>query len=293
MYKEVAIDPECMKDFSYYSLIKMEFGFEKGRYISAVIKQWAREAYPHVKGSDMPPVRKKSITNFLNGLMKSRVHELFLLADYRRTIAWKDWIDWWSEQNQKHSFALTLSEGRVENSVDYMAVLEGAECWKIKPTLMLDRNPDEIVDVLEPLLKISSELTIIDLYFSFAENKTLVELLRRIQAVGAKISDFHLITAIETSDPSAVFEREYRSLVPESMNFRVTEVPQRYIHDRYFITNSGALKAGYGFKDGVEQGAPADKLSVNLASLEECDHVMRGVSEAYAEGKARVVFPLP
>ena len=68
MYKEVAFDPSCMSEIEYYYLVKQHFGFDRGRYISAKTRPWAREAMGHVQDSDLKPVRKKSVKNYLNKL---------------------------------------------------------------------------------------------------------------------------------------------------------------------------------------------------------------------------------
>jgi len=60
MYQEVAFDPKCLSEYHYYGLLKSEFGFEKGRYISAPIKEWVREAYKAVKTSPLIQPNKKS-----------------------------------------------------------------------------------------------------------------------------------------------------------------------------------------------------------------------------------------
>ncbi len=291
MYKEVAIDPQCLADFHYYSLIKMEFGFEKGRYISASLKQWAREAYPYVKNSNMPTVKKKSVKNFLNKLMKSRTHELFLLAGYRSGVEGNTWLDWWKKQSEIAKFAATISEQPIPNTIDYMSVIDGAESWKIKPSELLGRNPNEIVDIIEPLLRISKSLIIVDQYFSFATNKTLLELFKRLSRYDY-LGQFQLLTSVNTANPLAIYEGQYKHFKPVRLVFTLTEIPEKYIHDRYVISDVGALKAGYGFKEGAQQGAPSDTLSVNLLSIDEAQFIRESIEQAYVAGKARDVLTL-
>ncbi|TOL27686.1 hypothetical protein CGI00_23505, partial [Vibrio parahaemolyticus] len=66
MYKEVAFDPSCMGSMEYYGLVKQHFGYDHGRYISADIRSWAREAIQYVKTSGLQPVKQQSIKNYLN-----------------------------------------------------------------------------------------------------------------------------------------------------------------------------------------------------------------------------------
>ena len=58
MYKEVSFDPSCMGSMEYYGLVKQHFGYDHGRYISANIKAWAREAMKCAIAADLPPVKK-------------------------------------------------------------------------------------------------------------------------------------------------------------------------------------------------------------------------------------------
>lgn len=86
MYKEVAFDPSCLRSFEYYSLLKQQFGFDKGRYVAADRKAWAREAMCVVKQAGFTVVREQSIKNYLNKLARSRGWDEFLLAPDRKKI---------------------------------------------------------------------------------------------------------------------------------------------------------------------------------------------------------------
>ena len=292
MYKEVAIDPACLADFSYYGLIKTEFGFEKGRYISAVIKRWAREAYPFVKMSDMTTVRKKSVTNFLNKLVKSRSHELFCLAKSRRGIQQIEaWEDWWIKQSEVLAYPVTISARGYAGTIDHMAIINGNDSWKIKPTVQVERDPIKIIDIIEPLLRLGTRLQIVDQYFSFSSNNTLVELIQRLSLVDASIGSIHLVTSIKTANAEAVYD-EYKSIMPAGLHLKVTEIPEKYIHDRYFITEIGALKAGHGWKPGSRLGSPSDKLSVNISSVDELATIKQGLEDAYNNGTAIDIFEI-
>ena len=292
MYKEVAIDPACLEDFSYYHLIQMEIGFEKGRYISAAIKQWAREAYPFVKRSDMSTVKKKSVTNFLNKLVKSKSHELFCIAKSRRGIQQLGaWEDWWIKQSALLAYPVTLSNRGLPDTINYMSIVNGNDSWKIKPTVQVERDAIKIIDIIEPLLRLGKRLQIVDQYFSFSSNNTLIELIQRLSRVDTSIESIHLVTSIKTANAEAVYD-EYKSIMPAGLHLKVTEIPEKYIHDRYFITEIGALKAGHGWKAGPRQGSPSDKLSVNISSVDELATIKQGLEDAYDNGTAIDIFEI-
>ncbi|RLQ21563.1 hypothetical protein DWB85_12470 [Seongchinamella sediminis] len=289
MYKEVAINPECMGHEEYYFLLKRETGYEKGRYLVADMRVWAREAFYYAKESDMSPVKKKSVTNFLNKLAKNRSNEHFAMPGDRSGLSADCWLDWWLAQCSLREFSVTLSEDHREGTICHMEVIDGSDDWEIGPSLMLRRDSVAIVDALELLLNMSKELLIVDQYFSFSSNKTLIEMCGRLERCSS-LTSVHLVTAVKTADPGEVYAREYASLMPEGVSLRVTHVPDKYFHDRYMITDIGALKAGYGFKEGADQGAPSDILSVNLMSLEEVEFIRVSLKDAYEKKKAVDIF---
>ena len=78
MYKEVAIDPRCMADMEYYNLVKQHFGYDKGRYISAEVKVWTKEAMEYVKKSDLSDVKLQSVKNYLRNNFNIAANRLFV-----------------------------------------------------------------------------------------------------------------------------------------------------------------------------------------------------------------------
>ena len=290
MYREVAIDPSCLADFTYYVLIKTEFGFEKGRYVSAVVKRWANEAYPHVKSSDLPPVKKKSVTNFLNKLRKSGDGNIFKLARFRSSIDCDDWMQWWAKQNELSPFSVTLSDQALPSALSYIDVLSNAERWVVAPTELRDRKAEDIVGLIEPLLRVSSRLLIIDQYFSFANNNTLQALLEALGSDRCSIAELQIVTAINTKEPQNVFKNEHQALITTDVKITLTEMPLKFIHDRYFITDAGALKAGQGFKEGAEAGAPSDKVSISFCSTSEVEGTYAALKSGLEKNIIRDVF---
>ena len=289
MYKEVAINPECMAHEEYYFLIKRETGYEKGRYLVADIKAWADEAYPYVESSKMRTMKKKSVKNFLNKLKKSRKNEHFAMPGDRKGEHAVCWFDWWEHQCELRRFDATLCEDRRKGTICIDDVIESHVDWEIPPSTVLRRDSVEIVDLVESLLNISSKLLIVDQYFSFSHNPTLVELISRLRRCNS-LKSVHVVTSIKPDNPQHVYNNEYSGIMPSEVGLRVTLVPERYFHDRYLITDSGALKAGHGFKEQADQGAPSDNLSINLMSKAEVDLVQEGLKKAYDDEKATDIF---
>ena len=284
MYKEVAIDPSCMADYHYYALLKQAFGFEKGRYVSADRNEWANEAFQVVKKSDIQPVKKKSVTNFLNKLKKDKTREIFLLADLRKDIKVKPWNEWFKQQEGLRKFSLCLSESGGADFVNHDGILEDCIPWRLPPSVSIKREAKEIIATLEPLIYLSKELIIVDQYFRLSKNKTLDELLETLRV--CNVSKLTIVTGKETASLEQVFNREYKS--KNTVSFTWIKAPDKYFHDRYFISDVGAVKAGHGFMPEVVKGIHADDLNINLVSRDEAQGVRDSLDKVLASGKAVV-----
>ena len=70
----------------------------------------------------------------------------------------------------------------------------------------------------------------------------------------------------------------------------LTVVPQKFFHDRYLISNIGAIKAGHGFSEGVTQGAQADILSLNICSKHESNDVIQQLEKIISTKQATITY---
>jgi hypothetical protein len=285
MYQEVAFDPECFSEYHYYGLLKSEFGFEKGRYIVAPIRSWVREAVKAVKDSQqIKPIRKQTIKNFLNKMQKNRDVQLVLLPKYRKGISTDNWEEWCQQQVALSPFKSVISESLSE-SINYEDILEQNPNWVLSPTLQINKKACEIITVIEPLLNFGGEVTIVDQYFSLANNPVLDAVLRVIQN-NQSINTVRLVTSVNVKNPDQVFRNDYLNKYANLPKFEFIVAPGKFFHDRYVISGFGAIKSGHGFSEGVEQGAQADNLSISLCGKEEADGTLQWVDTVIEEGKA-------
>jgi len=285
MYQEVAFDPECLSEYHYYGLLKSEFGFEKGRYIVAPIKQWARDAFQAAKNSDqLKPVKKKSITNYLNKLQKSKVEHSLILPKYRALVNGDNWNDWCQKQIDVAPFNSIISES-FNNAISYDDLIDGDARWVISPTVQVRKNAAEIISVIKPLIALGGILTIVDQYFRLVDNEVLASILSEVNC-NDSIKAIKLVTSIETNNPIQVYNDTYAARYPNVPKFELIVSPERFFHDRYIISTLGSIKAGHGFSEGIEQGTQADLLSVSLCGNEEAKDTLIWVRKMVEEGKA-------
>lgn len=286
MYQEVALDPRCLSEFHYYGLLKERFGFESGRYVIAPVREWARDAFRAAKASDnLKPVRKKSITNFLNNLQRNKDQGFVLLPTDRTLIDADNWPDWCTQQVAFMPFNSVVSE-LLEGAIKYDDLIEGDVNWALSPTILINKTVAEISASMATLLRFGGELFIVDQYFRLADNSVLKAIFTQLQDCRS-INSITLVTSINTANPNRVFNREYVEAFEHLPKFSLVVAPERYFHDRYVISDKGAIKSGHGFSAGVVQGTQADMLSISLCGMDEATSTKQWVAKAIAEQKAK------
>jgi hypothetical protein len=290
MYKEVAFDPSCMSDNEYFNLVMQHFGFEKGRYISAETKSWAKEAMAHVKAAKLQAIKEKRVTNYLNKLGKStkngRLLLGFLLARDRQGIPSPCWQEWLDEQQKIRKFSYTVASAGCEDRIDIDQINDGCEQWKVPTSISVSRTPKDIVSALYPLLILSEQVTVIDQYFRLSRNPALVELFKAME--NTSVRSLRIVTSMETTDIHGVYDRDYRALNRSNIHFKWIKAPDKYFHDRYVITEAGAVRSGQGFMaDGIK-GAHSDLANINIIGENEASRTLTEVSQLIETGRASI-----
>lgn len=288
MYKEVAFDPSCMGSLEYYGLVRQHFGYDHGRYISADVKVWAKEAMQYVKQSALQPVKQKSIKNYLNKLVTSKRHDGFHLADDRIGVAEDLWVNWRNTQVGIRPFSFSVSESKEKDCISVDDINDGVDVWVTSRTISVERNANDIVDALLSLIEISNTITIIDQYFRLTKNSTLAELMSRCSDLG--IENITVVTSMETPSATQIYNREYKKINSSGMRFSWLKAPDKFFHDRYFITNVGAIRSGQGFMPDVKKGTHADMANLNIIGSGEVDRTLADLDSLRESGQLSEVL---
>ncbi len=289
MYKEIALDPACMADFEYYQLIKQDFGFDKGRYLVADIKTWAREAILAVKESNtLKPVREKSIKNFLNKLARAKEFEGFVLTKDRKGLTFSSWNEWWLQQKEIRDFDLTLSENYL-NTITIDEILDDVsnENWRVSPSKSVLRKTDEIVSSLLPLIQISEKVVLIDQYFRVDCNLVLESLFKILSEMNVR--EFTVVSALNNDNLARVYNEKYQSMTSESMKFSWVKAPDKFFHARFFITDKGAITSDYGFMEATEKGAHSDFAIFGRVGKDDSDRTLESLKMIIDDSRASSV----
>ncbi|MGP0150973.1 hypothetical protein [Pseudomonas oryzihabitans] len=287
MYKEVALNPSCLSGFEYYSLLKQQFGFDKGKYISADRRAWAQEAMIAVKQAGLSAIREQSIKNYLNKLPRSRERDEFLLAPDRQDVQSENWSSWLDSQARIRSFDFTISESAHNGAIDINAINNGHPGWSVPASLSVPRSAVAIVEAMGGLLRLSTEIILIDPYFRLSENQTLFELLRQLQRTSVR--SMCVVSTINSASPHQVYQREYLATNGRGVGFAWVVAPGQFFHDRYLLTDAGAVRAGHGFMSDVVKGVHADLLNLNLISVEEAERTKQSLKSLLEAGRASKV----
>jgi len=283
MYKEVAFDPSCMGSLEYYGLVRQHFGYDHGRYISADVKVWAKEAMQYVKQSALQPVKQKSIKNYLNKLATSKRHNEFHLAGDRKGVAEDLWVNWRNTQAGIRPFSFSVSESKEIDCISVDDINDGVDVWVTSRTISVERSANDIVDALFPLIEISNTITIIDQYFRLSKNSTLVELMSR--CADLDIENITVVTSMETPSAAQIYSREYKKINESGMRFSWLKAPDKFFHDRYFITDVGAIRSGHGFMPDVKKGTHADMANLNIIGSVEVERTLADLDSLCKNGQ--------
>lgn len=291
MYKEVAVDPACMADDACFFALREQFGFEKGRYLIADGRRWLHDAMVAVKGAqsrhELKPVRAKTIKEWINKSGRKvapKDRQLLLPSDRLLTPEMITWNDWWQGQQAIRSFDVSVMLTSDPPQVFDFTQLSEAPGWQVPPSYSVDRTAISIVAALEPLLRISKEIWLVDNYFNLGSNKVLVELIRTANQTGC--THLKIVTACDCASVENVWNKEYRSLITGELKCRWLKIPDKYFHDRYLISDVGAIKAGHGFSAEVSKGTAADKLNLGYCAFDEALSIRQQVETLIDDGRA-------
>lgn len=288
MYKEVAIDPACMASIEYYNLLKQHFGYDQGRYVSADVRSWTKEAIEHVKVSGIQPVKEKSIKNYLNKLSRSKSSKEFHLTEDRKKIKGEDWNNWLNNQQDLRPYSITISESADLSSTTISDINDGCEAWEIKSSISVIKDGKAIVEAVAPLIEISENITLVDQHFRLTSNKTLLNLIQHLNSCSFK--KLVIVTAMDSPDAMNVFTREYGEKKQNDFEIIWFKAPDKFFHDRYIISEVGAMRSGHGFMADVEKGIHADQANLNIISKEEAERTLSDFEALKEKGEVMELF---
>ncbi|KZZ00105.1 hypothetical protein A3746_18045, partial [Oleibacter sp. HI0075] len=211
--------------------------------------------------NEIKPVMAQTIKNWLNKAsrkVKVKDRQILLPVNRQANSEMLAWNDWWVGQQAIRSFDVSVTPSSNPPQFHEFTELSTLDSWKVSPSYSVDRTATAIVAAIEPLLRISKEVMLVDNFFNLGSNAVLAELIRA--AVQAGCTQLTIVTGCDCVSPDRVWAHEYQSLASDDFQCKWLKVPDRFFHDRYLITDTGAITAGHGFSAGLQKGTAADKL---------------------------------
>lgn len=179
---------------------------------------------------------------------------------------------------------MTISEPARENSLDIDAINNGQPEWGVPVSLSVSRTAESIVGAVRSLLRLSTEVILIDPYFRLSGNQAFSELVIALQ--DTLVRSVCIVSTINARDPQRVYEREYRTVNGKGVALEWVVAPDQYFHDRYLLTDVGAIRAGHGFMSDVAKGTHSDQLNLNLIGTDEARRTFDALQNLLGEGRA-------
>jgi len=262
MIFEYAVDPALFSNFNDCRIIFDNFSQEQGRLIAGSPKNWKRQVLENIKKGEIQPVRKKSIKNKLQKLLKEYVINNRNLSSWDAESSWLENI---AKENNIIPYAAVLTEQKQLNPIEsYEAsslFLDAPECWNEHTQISVVRKAKDIVDVIEPLLLLSQNIVIIDRYFKVGESQSdnvLKEIIKRankycfgkgINKITIHVSDYRDIQRSLRDD-------SFQECLPIGFKVLIYSWPDSIIwHDRFLITDVAGFEFGHGLSE-MRPGLP-------------------------------------
>ena len=261
MIYEYALEPVLLNSWKDFRHFTEKFGFLQGRLISCYPKRWKRMVIESL--SEKGPDRTKIVERL------KKLDDRMLPGGRE----WKPEKDWLTNAEIAHGEGPFRAILAKDNPRGHHCVLlgdeveEGTPLFRIEEAPSTRRLPQEVANLVMPVLQIAKEILLIDPHFG-PENKRHRDMMRALLAAAVRERTTPLpCVEIHTSDKADAkfFSENARKhlprLIPGGMKVRLVRWavcdPHDRFHNRFILTDRGGLKLG----DGIDEGKGRDEIS--------------------------------
>jgi hypothetical protein len=241
---------------------------ERGRVLSDFPKHWIRHANKAVSDSDLQDKEKKSkkiqIGKIVeNALLRRRPGNNYDIQ--------KDWLENAKNENKKINFqAIISSSVTKENWCSNLLPIDFAPdnpLWK-NELAPIDFTAEGISEEIRPLLEISQDIIFVDKNF-YPYQPAFINVLNKvieILSTNTRLRSFSYNISLKIDQTKQEKKNFIESIEkseltsPNGLNIDFYEHPPNEEHDRYLITDIGAVKIGEGWKEVMQKNR--DKNSI-------------------------------
>lgn len=254
MIKEFAIEPNVINNWRDCRYFLDQMGVCKGRVLSEYPENWKKLVFESLAGCK--PKEKSRIVEYLRTLAPPTLYR-------RKRAYWDDGRPWLMNAISEHQinpFHAIISNEMTDEEHN---VIEAESCttssapkWQIETSQRVERNPEKMANSIDWLLLHSRHIILIDRNFHFDRwTNPLVEILKRIgQSRNVVLVEYHisLHEHMQESYFMSEIRRRVERYVPRYCKLEFVNRERKELHDRYVLTDVGAVQFGIGLDEYIE-----------------------------------------
>jgi hypothetical protein len=251
MFYEYAIDPDLLADASTSEALVRDLASHDHRLIAGPERAWRKESYHHIKNCNLGDIKKRTITNRLNKMKFT--HRL----DKNRTLT-EPLLDFFLREHQVRPYAAIMSEqaSETDSIFTFSDLLDRQPPgWEEHPSATIENSPDALFSLVSPLLLLSKQIDIVDPYLAFTKPNWLdyqpfLDLLcsnSNSYCFGRGLDTVRLHTSTRYGNMEDSLRKLRQEGFAAGITIKVNHWPKEEMHDRFLITEIGAIQVGSGF----------------------------------------------
>lgn len=275
MIHEYALDPELLANWQSFRYFVENFGISKGRLIARFPGKWERAVHESIQRSDCGDIEKARLQEKLRRVDK----KIFRLRDCS---GWTNALNWFQNclaEHQKCSFsAIIVSNPKAPNEIvlDGHALDSEMKPWKAATSKTVRRDGVEMSQRLRLFLQESTRLVFVDQYFD-PDKLRFRHPLERFLEIAVK-SPFRPLREVQYHISDELFTEQYfktkalvklPAIIPEGLSVKFIQWTQKQLHNRYILSDIGAVMFGHGLDERDGDGPETD----TIALLSESHHL--------------------
>src|SRR5262249_17581935 len=256
MIKEYALQPELLSSEPVSRYLCEKFGYSRGRVIARYPKTWAKM----VKDSlgDCKTMERHRIIERLNILENSAL----LPRHHDPLDEKKTWLENAIQEHTKRPFDAVIAQDNPHHDTDVICEADLDEekelRWRSETQRRIERTAREMANCAKFLLRTAREILFIDPYFNPQEGHYKRPLRAFLQAADDRHASMPRATIeIHTGDKSNGIKDFFNEkckehlphIIPRGMKIRLVRWDQKYLHNRYILTDRGGLSFSTGLRE--------------------------------------------
>jgi hypothetical protein len=268
MLYEYALEPSLLTNWANVRFYLGKFGVENGRLISRYPKCWARLVREGL--ASCPDYEKKRIIEALSQV------KVRLLSRHHEWDEAQPWLENAEQENAKRPFHAIIASSNPRSLPcvlldDDIDDTRRAPLWQAPRSQVIQRQPATIALAVRNLLRCSQTVLFVDGNFDPKisrfrlplEECLLVLLDERTRRPTARVVQYHVgVEAHAVPGFTSLSQAYLPAHVPSGMSIEFVLWRPADLHNRYVLTDRGAIQFGEGLDQAGPTGRPDDVVTL-------------------------------